>query len=105
MYEEQITDIPSGTKSITLSCEWQFRINDGFIQVTFDVDPDDYEIVYCKPSFACKAYNEGTTLAKLAKKAFTKECLKFIADNNITLVGLEDETGDDVVWAIMNYDS
>jgi len=105
MYEEQIDVIPEGTKVITLSCEWQYRINDGFIQVTFDVDPDDYELVYCKPSFACKAYNEGTTLAKLAKKAFTKQCLAFIRDNGIVLEGLDGETGDDLIFAELNSDS
>ena len=105
MYEERLADIPQGTKSITLSCEWQYRINDGFIQVTFDAYPGYYEMVYCKPSFASKAYNEGTTLSKLAKRAFTKEALQYISDNNITLVDLEGESGDHLICAELNSDS
>ena len=105
MYEERISDIPNGIKVITLSCEWVYRINEGFIQATFDTDPDDYEMVYCKPSFANKAYNDGVTLAKLAKKAFTKEALQYISDNGITFQDLEGVSGDHLVYAELNSDS
>jgi hypothetical protein len=102
---DKISEIPQQVKKITLLCQWQYRINGGLVLVTFDGDEDVQDVVDVSGSFARKAYNEGTTVAKLAKKVFTKQALKFIEDNSIEVVGVDGEVGDDLIYAEENSDS